>query len=62
MVDLLPAFPVVPAKAGIHSELAQSYGLWIPAFAGMTRERHDPINCCRPPSHNPIYCKAMPIE
>ena len=28
--------PVVPAKAGTHSELAQANALWIPAFAGMT--------------------------
>ena len=27
---------VVPAKAGIHSEVARANSLWIPAFAGTT--------------------------
>src|SRR5690606_33781959 len=32
---------VIPAKAGIQVEL-QERTPWIPAFAGMTRERHTP--------------------
>jgi hypothetical protein len=28
--------PVIPAQAGIHTELARSTDLWIPACAGMT--------------------------
>jgi hypothetical protein len=28
---------VVPAKAGIHCEVARANFLWIPAFAGTTR-------------------------
>ena len=27
---------VVPAKAGIHSEVGRANSLWIPAYAGMT--------------------------
>jgi len=27
---------VVPAKAGIHSEVARANSLWVPAFAGTT--------------------------
>ena len=37
--DINPAFAqpsVIPAKAGIHSEVARADSLWIPAFAGMT--------------------------
>jgi hypothetical protein len=37
-VDIYPS-PVTPAKAGVHSESAfGSNAIWIPAFAGMTKE------------------------
>jgi len=35
---VIPAPPVIPAKAGIHPNKARDVQcLWIPAFAGMTR-------------------------
>jgi hypothetical protein len=33
---LAKIFSVIPAKAGIQSELDRAVSLWIPAFAGMT--------------------------
>jgi len=34
--DLAKTSPVIPAKAGIHSELDRAGAVWIPACAGMT--------------------------
>ena len=33
---LVSLFLVIPAKAGIHSEVEPAGSAWIPAFAGMT--------------------------
>ena len=37
--DFRKSLPVIPAKAGIHSEVKPADSGWIPAFAGMTGKR-----------------------
>jgi hypothetical protein len=35
---IVPPHGVIPAKAGIHFPVSTAVALWIPAFAGMTKE------------------------
>jgi hypothetical protein len=37
-----PALTVTPAKAGAQSLIGQRVPLWVPAFAGMTRDGRKP--------------------
>jgi len=37
-----PALTVTPAKAGAQSLIGQRVPLWVPAFAGMTRDGRIP--------------------
>ncbi len=54
--------PVILAQAGIHSELATSTALWVPAFVGTTGKMDRKFESMNPPATDTKHCKLVCIR